>query len=111
MRKIAIALVAGAGALFANSAMAADVYTTGVSPVGISESGIQQVRLVCDEFGHCYRTGPRRVIIDQDAYDYVPRERYIEHRHYYDDGPRVGVYGSPRFGAPGISIGVEDDRW
>jgi hypothetical protein len=110
MKKIAIALLAGAGALFPNSAMAADVYTTGVSP-SISELGIQQVRLICDEFGQCYRTGPRRVIIDRDAYDYGPRERYIEHRHYYDDGPRVGVYGPPRFGAPSISIGVEDDRW
>ena len=47
---------------------------------------------------------------DQDAYDYGPRERYIERRHY-DDGPHIGVYGAPRIGAPGISIGVEDDRW
>jgi hypothetical protein len=52
------------------------------------------------------------VIIDQDAYDDGPRERYIERRHY-DDGPRVGVYGAPRFVTPGIgvSIGVDDDRW
>jgi hypothetical protein len=24
---------------------------------------------------------------------------------------RVGVYGVSRFGAPGISIGIEDDGW
>jgi hypothetical protein len=107
MKKIAIVLLAGSGALLAHSAMAADISTTGL---GISAPEIEQVRLVCDDFGQCYRTRPRRVVIDRDAYDYVPRERYIE-RRYYDDGPRVGVYGAPRFGAPSISIGVEDDRW
>jgi hypothetical protein len=107
MKKIAIVLLAGSGALLAHSAMAADISTTGV---GISEPGVEQVRLVCDDFGQCYRTRPRLVIIDQDAYDYGPRDRYIE-RRYYDDGPRVGVYGVPPFGGPGISIGVEDDRW
>jgi hypothetical protein len=109
MKKIAILLLAGSGALLAHGAMAADISETRL--IGVSEPGIEQVRLVCDEFGQCYRTRPRRVIIDQDAYDYGPRERYIEHRHYYDDGPRVGVYGGPRFGAPSISIGVDDDRW
>lgn len=112
MRKIAIAFLAGSGALLAHSAMAADSYPTAPSPIGISEVGIEQVRLVCDDLGRCYRTKPRRVIIDEDAYD-GPRERYIERRHY-DDGPRVGVYGEPRMRvAPGIgvNIGVEDDRW
>jgi hypothetical protein len=106
MKKIAIALLAGSGALLAHSATAADIYTTGSAPIGINELGIEQVRLVCDEFGRCYRTRPRRVIIDQDAYDDGPRERYIE-------GPRVGVYGAPRFVAPGIgvNIGIDDDRW
>ena len=110
MKRIAIAFLAGSGALLAHSAMAADISTTGPSPIGISEPGIEQVRLVCDDFGRCYRTRPRRVIIDEDAYDDGPRERYIERRHY-DDGPHIGVYGAPRFGAPGISIGVDDDRW
>jgi hypothetical protein len=76
MKKIAIALLAGSGALLAYSAVAADISTTGPSPIGISESGIDQVRLVCDEFERCYRTRPRRVIIDQNAYDGGPRERY-----------------------------------
>ena len=112
MKKIAIALLAGSGALLAHSATAAGIYTTGSAPIGISQPGIEQVRLVCDEFGRCYRTRPRRVIIDQDAYDDGPRERYIE-RRYYDEGPRVGVYGAPRFVAPGIgvNIGIDDDRW
>jgi hypothetical protein len=110
MKKIAIILLAGSGALLAHSAMAADISRMGPSSIGISEPGIEQVRLVCDEFGRCYRTRPRPVIIDRDVYDYGPRERYIE-RRYYDDGPRVGVYGAARFGAPGISIGVDDGRW
>lgn len=41
------------------------------------------------------------------------RASAIERQHYYDDGPRVGIYGGPRFMAPGIgvNIGVDDDRW
>jgi hypothetical protein len=110
MKKIVIALLAGSGALLAHSAMAAD--TMGASPIGISEPRVEQVRLVCDEFGHCYRTRPRRVIIEQDYDDDGPQERYIERRHY-DEGPRVGVYGAPRYVAPGIdvNVGVDDDRW
>ena len=112
MKKIVIALLAGSGALLAHSAMAADIATTGASPIGISEPGVEQVRLVCDEFGRCYRTRPRRVIVEEDDYDDGPHERYIERRHY-DEGPRVGVYGAPRYVAPGldVNVGGDDDRW
>ena len=107
MRTLAIALLVGAGALSAGSgAKASDIYATteyGTSPV-------QQVRLICDEDGRCYRTrGGSRVIV-RDSYDYAPRERYIERRTYrdWDDGPRAGV----GFRAPGVSVGVGvDDRW
>ena len=47
-----------------------------VAAGGVSET--TQVRVVCDRFGRCFRTGPRRV--------FVPR--------IY--GPRVGFYG-PRY--------------
>ncbi len=108
MKKIAIALLAGSAALLAHGAVASDITPTGASPVGISGPRVEQVKLVCDEYGRCYRTRPRRVIVEQDDYDDGPQERYIERRHY-DEGPRVGVYGAPRVVAPGIDVNVGVD--
>jgi hypothetical protein len=108
MRTLAIALLAGVGALSAGgAAKATDIYTTSEYT---NPDLVQQVRLVCDEDGRCYRTrGGSRVIV-RDSYNYVPRERYIERRTYRDwDEPRAGV----GFRVPGVSvgIGVGDDRW
>ena len=111
MRKFAITLLAGAGALFAGGANASDIYTT-TEYTNPDLPLVQPVRMVCNEDGRCYRSrGSRRVII-RDSYDYyAPRERYIERRSYrdWDDGPRAGV----GFGAPGVSVGVGvgGDRW
>ncbi len=108
MRKLAIALLAGAGAVFIGSANASDIYSSN----GYANAGlVQQVRLVCDEDSRCYRTrGGRRVIVE-DSYNYAPRERYIERRGYrdWDGGSRAGV----GFRAPGVSVGVGvgNDRW
>src|SRR5216684_471644 len=115
MRKLTIALLAGAGALFAvaGNTTASDIYT---SSEYTNSDLLQQVRLVCDDSGRCYRTrGGSRVIIRdgyRDSNDYyAPRERYIERRGYrdWDDGPRAGV----GFRAPGVSVGVgvDNDRW
>ena len=108
MRKIAIGLLAGAGALLTGSANATDIYTT--SEYSNSDL-VQQVRMVCDEDGRCYRTRGGSHVIVRDSYAYAPRERYIERRHYHDwdDGPRAGV----GFRAPGVSVGVgvNNDRW
>src|SRR6185369_14842280 len=107
MRKIAIGLLAGAGALLTGSANASDIYTTSEYT---NPDLIQQVRMVCDDNGRCYRTrGESRVIV-RDSYAYQPRERYIEHRRYRDwDEPRAGV----GIRAPGVSVGVgvDGDRW
>jgi hypothetical protein len=111
MRKISIALLAGAGVLFANSAMAADVFTNDAMYLGTNQPSVEQVRLVCDDSGRCYRSrGSRRVVIQQgygDSYNYAPREQYIERRGYYNDQPRSGI----GFSAPGVSIGVGNGRW
>jgi hypothetical protein len=112
MKKLAIALMAGAGALLAGGANASDVYSDGEYA---NSGAVQQVRLICDEDGRCYRTrGGRRIVQDPsnyDSYNYLPRERYIERRGYrdWDDGPRAGV----GFRAPGVSVGVGvgGDRW
>jgi hypothetical protein len=108
MRTVTMALLAGVGALAAaGTAKAADIYTT--SEYANPEL-VQQVRLVCDEAGRCYRThGGARVIV-RDSYDYMPRDRYYERRVYrdrdWDDGPRAGV----GIRAPGVSVGI-GDRW
>jgi hypothetical protein len=115
MKKIAIVLLAGAGALcgFVGSASAADVYTSDVytSRGYTSSELLQPVRLVCNDDGRCYRTsGDRRVIVGDSYNYYAPRDRYIERRGYrdWDDGPRPG-FG---FQAPGVSVGVGvGDRW
>jgi hypothetical protein len=103
MRKIAITLLAGTGALFIGGANAADFYTS--SEYTNSDLPlVQPVRLICNEDGRCYRTrGDRRVVVE-DSYNYGPRERYIERRgsRDWDDGPRAG-FG---FQAPGVSVGV-----
>ena len=106
MRKIAIGLLAGAGALLAGSANASDIYT---GSEYTNADLIQQVRMVCDDSGRCYRSHESRVIV-RDSYAYQPRERYIERRHYRDyDEPRAGV----GIRAPGVSVGVgvDSDRW
>jgi hypothetical protein len=108
MRKIAVTLLAGAGALFAGSANASDIYT---STEYSNRDLVQPVRMICREDGRCYQTrGGSRVIVE-DSYNYAPRDRYIERRSYrdWDDGPRAGV----GFRAPGVSVGVGvgGDRW
>ena len=93
MRNIAIGLLAGAGLLVAgSSAFAADeLVTSDTMPL------LHQARVVCNAAGECWRTGPRRVIID-NGYGYYPR-RYYDERFYDDDAPGVGIYG------PGFSFG------
>ena len=77
MKNVLISLaIGGAGALFASGANAAPL---SVNPSMLLDNGIENVRLVCDDYGRCYRTrGGRRVVIQQyygDSYNYVPRER------------------------------------
>ena len=113
MKTFAIALLAGVGALSVGSANASDIYTTSEFA---NPDLVQQVRLVCDDAGRCYRTrGGRRIIIEEygNSYNYVPRERYIERRGYYNDGyynngPSVGIGVGP--GGVGVGVGV-GPRW
>ena len=109
MKNLAISLAVGAGALLVTAASAAPL-SAGVSVV--PQSNIQNVRMVCNEGGRCWRErGERRVIIRDpgDSYGYAPRERYIERREYrgYDEdrGPGIG------FRAPGVSVGIGTDRY
>jgi hypothetical protein len=113
MKTLAIAVLAGVAALSVGNAKASDITTT--SEFSNSDL-VQQVRLVCDDAGRCYRTrGGRRVVVQEygDSYNYAPRERYIERRGYYNDGyynngPSVGIGVGP--GGVGVGVGV-GSRW
>ncbi|HXH42578.1 MAG TPA: hypothetical protein VNK51_01875 [Bradyrhizobium sp.] len=108
MRTLTIALLAGVGALAAASgAKASDIYQ---SSEYTNADLVQQVRLVCDDSGRCYRTRSGSRVVVRDSYNSMPRDRYYERRTYrhYDDGPRAGV----GIRAPGVSVGVGvGDRW
>ncbi len=104
MNKTSIILALGAAALFGASASAAPL-TNGVAFV--PDNGIENVRLICNEYGRCYRERPRRVIIRES---YAPRDRYIERREYgrgYDRGPGIGIGVGPG----GVSVGVGGGRY
>ena len=114
MKNVIISLALGAGALFASAATAAPLSSGAMM---LPDGAIENVRLVCDEYGRCYRTrGGRRVVIQQeygDSYNYVPRDRYIERRGYdgggyYNDGHSVGIGVGP--GGVGVGVGV-GPRW
>ncbi len=109
MKNVVISLAIGVGALLSSGANAAPL---AVNPSMLPDNGVENVRLVCDQFGRCYRTrGGRRVVIERDygdSYNYAPRERYIERRGYYDSGPSVGIGVGP--GGVGVGVGV-GPRW
>jgi len=100
MTKLAVSLLAGAAALVAvSSAQAAPL-----SPATPTlDNGIENVRMVCNDWGRCWREPGRRVIIG-DSYNYYGGDyryyggpRYYRH---YDRGPGV------HFNAPGVSVGI-----
>lgn len=106
MNSLAISLAVGASALVMSAASAAPL-SADLSVV--PESNVQNVRMVCNENGRCWREGgERRVIVREpgDSYGYARHERYIERRGYGEDrGAGVG------FRAPGVSVGIGTDRY
>jgi hypothetical protein len=105
MKNLAIYLAAGASVLLVTAASAAPLSPNASAA---PESNIQNVRMVCNEAGQCWRErGERRVIIREhsDSYGYAPRrERYIERRGY-GEGGGIGIR------APGVSVGIGTDRY
>ena len=96
MRKLTL-LLAGAGALIASSAYAADEIQ-----IGDSSPLLHQARLVCNDTGQCWNTRSDRRVIIGDNY-YAPRRYYDD--GYYHRGPGVGIRG------PGFSLGVGPGYW
>src|SRR5260370_4078668 len=97
MRKLTLTFLAGAGALIASSAYAADEIQ-----IGDSSPLLHQARLVCNDAGQCWNTRSDRRVIVGDNY-YAPRRYYDD--GYYNRGPGVGIRG------PGVSFGVGPGYW
>ena len=75
MKKFAITLLASAGVLAAGGAFAADTFIR-AEENGVTNLPIVQVRMVCDEYGRCYRArGSRRVVIQQGSTTATPMRR------------------------------------
>jgi hypothetical protein len=114
VKKILISVASvGAIAFAASQAQAADTLRTTTEFRADETPVVEDVRMVCDEFGRCWREPRRRTVIIDDSYN-APRERYIERRYYNDrpyhnDRPAAGV----GIHAPGVSVGVGfgGDRW
>ena len=105
MKTLAIALAVCASALLATAASAAPL---SVDLSAQPDRNIQDVRMVCNENGRCWRErSERRVIIREprDSYGYAER-RHIERRGYRD-GRREGI----GIEVPGVSVGIGSGRY
>ena len=107
MNKIAISLAIGASALFVTAAAAAPLtITRSVAP----DSDIQNVAVVCDQSGRCWRQRSERRVILRESYGYAaPRERYIERQGYERQG--YGERNGVTLNAPGVSVGIGTGRY
>lgn len=102
MNKIAISFAVGASALFVTGATAAPL---AVNRALVPDGDVQNVRMVCDENGRCWRQRSDRRVILRESYGYdVPRGRYVGRRGYEERGG-VG------FSAPGVSVGIGTGRY
>lgn len=96
MHKSALAAFAAATIVSASSAMASPLGLTS-SPPAVS-SMVDQVRLVCNQWGRCWRTGPR----------FVYGGGYYRPRPFY--GPRY--YGGPHYRhGPSVRFNFGGPRW
>ena len=108
MNKLTVSLLVGAAALIASAAQAAPL-TNGTPSI---DNGMENVRMVCNENGRCWRErGSRTVIIERnrDSYNYAPRRGHRHHDHYQGHGHGYGHgHGGPGVGiqVPGVSIAV-----
>jgi hypothetical protein len=95
---LALASLAGASLLTCGAASAFPA-----APLGDVVSPVEQVRLVCNERGRCWNTGPRYYRYGS----YAPRRYGAYGLGYGAYGPDYGSY-APRYGyygGPGVALG------
>ncbi|MEA2862428.1 MAG: hypothetical protein QOC84_384 [Bradyrhizobium sp.] len=99
--------IAGATMLLASAASAAPLSP---AAVGTSEaSNIDQVRMVCNQYGRCWRSrGPRYVYRGYDDDGYAPRRSY---GYYGGPGYGPGYGGGYYGGGPSIGFSFGGGRW
>jgi hypothetical protein len=98
MKNMVLSLALGSVAIFAFSAAEAAPRTKGLTV--LPNDNIENVRLVCDQYGQCYRTRGGRRVIYGNSYGYAPG--YYGGPGYYSGGYGPGYYG----GGYGPSVGV-----
>lgn len=102
MNKTAISLAVVASALFVTGATAAPLAVN--RPLAV-DGNVQNVRMVCDEYGRCRRHQSDRRVILRESYGYAaPRERYVGRRGY-EERSGIGI------NAPGVSVGIGTSRY
>jgi len=75
---------------------------------GATDTDIQNVRLVCDESGHCRRQRSERRVTVRESYGYAqPRERYIQRQGH---GERKRCHPECSGGA-WASVPTAIDQW
>jgi hypothetical protein len=97
MTNVARTLLLAAGLVGLGTVGASATPVGGVAVVGSDDNLVQEVRLVCDQFGRCFH---RRGYYEGPAYPYV-RPYYGYDRGYYGYGYAPG-YG---YGGPGVGFG------
>lgn len=108
MKKLAISLMAGAGALLATSAFAAPL-SNGIT--ALPDSNIEQVRMVCNENGRCWRERSERRVIVRESYGYDRGRRYGHRNRGYDRGYDHSERSGVAIRAPGVSVGIGSGRY
>jgi hypothetical protein len=103
MHKIAFAAVAALTVCSASSAIAGPLSVTSSQPK--ASSMINEVRLVCNEWGRCWRTGPR---FGYSVGYGAPRRFYRQ--GYYGGGQRFYGGGGYRRG-PSVQFNLGGPRW
>jgi hypothetical protein len=99
MYKTALVAAAAITAVMATSASAAPLVKGPADTA--ATTNIDQVRLICNEDGHCWRTRGPRYVRRYDDDSVVVRRSYDYDRPYYrhyDEGPSVGFsFGTGRW--------------
>jgi hypothetical protein len=111
MRNIAVSTLAAGG-------MLACVGTATAMPldsVPADQSGIHQVRLVCDDWGRCWQAGPRRRVVVREYYeedpDYEVGAYGYSPTYSYGYPPSYGWRGyGYGYGGPSINVGIGGGR-
>jgi hypothetical protein len=96
MKNITLTLLAAAaiGAVSLGSATAMPF--SSVSPA-LGQSDVENVRVVCDQYGRCYNTNRRA---------YRSSQRYHAPRHYNNGYYNNGYYNNGYYGRPHVGVGV-----